>query len=487
MNGRLIGVFSIEEERHTILQLGRSDHIAQKTLQWLEGELRNGKFPADARNLRDATIQCARRQDLRVKRWAINALAELGLGGDLSLLDEIFAFTDGDPDLLASAVRLLFREARGGAGVQLLNKQGVAVEGLALIAGSEYSAILQKRLVEEKIPLDHATDEELRAAIVLTGRGKAPNNLFFAEYSNEIALSELNQHDDPSVVKYSLWGLAERQLGFGYLKIDLADYDNCPPQVRKWMLRLLFSDENALSQNLDLIWHGAQDGAVEVREEAAIGLRRCYVEAAVTEIIRWYNNENEPLVLAALIEHMASFAVQDARYESLVTEIYSREVSRSELRGRIEACVVGTEMYRKFRSIELRDEVTTLFSNDNEIGAGLVPKIEQNFTNSNVTGVTGSGDVKIESASMQQNSIDPELVKDLVGKVIQFAAKIQDQGLANEGKELASELQEKPTKGVVEKLIGWVGLVSKGAKAGSDLITAGNELYEDLNGLAGNM
>ena len=283
MNERLI--LTLQEERHTVLQLGREDRVVQKTLQWLEGELRLGRYPADARNLRQAVMQCVERNDLKVKRWALNVLSELGVSGKFEILDTVFPVVKDDPDLLASAVRLLFREARQGAGVKLLNQKGVAVEGLALIAGAEYSVLLRKRLMSERIPLTHASVEELRAAIVLTGRGKAPEYLFLERHPNEIALSELNKHDDPSVAKYSLWGMAELKMGFSFLKIDMSEYDACEGQVRKWILRLLFSDERALSQNIDLIWHGAQDEDVEVREEAAIGLRNCYVEGACSDIV----------------------------------------------------------------------------------------------------------------------------------------------------------------------------------------------------------
>ncbi len=74
----------------------------------------------------------------------------------------------------------------------MLNSKGLPAEGLVLIAGAEHSRSLAKRLVDEKIPLDHATPDELRAAIVLTGKGLCSQNLFFSSHSNSVALSELN-------------------------------------------------------------------------------------------------------------------------------------------------------------------------------------------------------------------------------------------------------------------------------------------------------
>lgn len=478
-------IFTLQEERHTILQLGKDDRVVQKTLQWLEGELRRGRHPADARHLRQAVMQCVERNDLKVKRWALNVLSELGVAGHLEVLDSVFPAIGDDPDLLASAVRLLFREARQGAGLSLLNQRGVAVEGLALIAGSEYSVLLRKRLVDERIPLDMASAEELRAAIVLTGRGKAPEYLFLENHSNKIAISELNLHDDPTVVKYSLWGMAELKLGFSFLKISLAEYDACPPQVRKWILRLLFSDERALSQNLDLIWHGAQDDDVEVREEAAIGLRNCYVEGASADILRWYQGEKVEGVQHALLDHFANFAIRNSKYEAIVRTIYEREPFRSPLRGRIEACVAGTELYRQLRVIELKEETVGLFSNDNDMEGILVPKIEQNFPNAQIGAVTGQGDNKIGSQTFNQG-VSPEMLVQISDLIVRVAAMAGDEAQRREGEQIALEMKDAPKKGLVERAIGWTKTIASGASASAELVNASGELMhrlEDMSGL----
>jgi hypothetical protein len=479
-------ILSMQEERHTILQLGREDRVAQKTLQWLEGELRLGRHPADARNLREAVMQCVERNDLKVKRWALNTLAELGLAGRLEVLEGVFPYVADDPDLLASAVRLLFREARQGPGLLMLNRYGVSVEGLALIAGSEYSSALRKRLVDEKIPMDNASAEELRAAIVLTGRGKAPEHLFLARHANDIALSELNLHDDPSVVKYSLWGLAERRMGFAFLKINLYQYDDCEPQVRKWILRLLFSDPRAFEQNLDLISHCAKDEDVDVREEAAIGLRTCYVEEASQKILVWYRGETSEPVKLAIIDHFAKFSDRNQTYEKIVREIYEREHWRSDLRGRIEASVGGTELYKKLRVIELKEEAVGLFSNDNDMEGVFMPKIEQNFPNAQIGAVSGTGAISVENQTFNHGA-DPALVAKLCAELVRVASMVPDQELRRQGEALSIELKKEPSKGLVEKAIGWTKTVASASSAGAQLIHAGGDLVTQLDSLAGIM
>lgn len=476
----------MQEERHAVLQLGKEDRVVQKTLQWLETELRAGRHPPDSRILRQAVMQCVERNDLKVKRWALNVLAELGVGGKLEILDSVFPVVGEDPDLLASAIRLLFREARQGAGLKLLNQRGVAVEGLALIAGAEYSVLLRKRLIDERIPLNDASAEELRAAIVLTGRGKAPEYLFLERHPNQIALSELNQHDDPTVAKYSLWGMAELKMGFSFLKIDMSEYDACDAQVRKWILRLLFSDERALSQNIDLIWHGAQDQDVEVREEAAIGLRTCYVEGACPDILRWYHSESNEQVSHALLDHFANFAMRNTKYAEIVKVIYEREHFRSPLRGRIEASVAGTELYRQLRVIELKEETVGLFSNDNDMEGIFVPKIEQNFPNAQIGAITGKGNIQIESQSFTQGP-SAELINAVCDQLIRVANLAETADDRREGEKLALELKNEPKKGVVTRAIGWVKTLASGASASADLVNAGGELMGQLENLSGMM
>ncbi len=64
---------------------------------------------------------------------------------------------------------------------------------------------------------------------------------------------------------------------------------------------------------------------MEVREEAAIGLRKCYVKAAAKEVrIRWYINEENDLVREALLDHFALFAHLDQGYEEIIVDTYQR-------------------------------------------------------------------------------------------------------------------------------------------------------------------
>lgn len=477
-------VLTLQEEQHTILQLGRDDRVVQKCLQWLEGELRKGRHPSDARNLRAAVLQCVERNDLKVKRWALNVLAELGALGQIEVLDSVFPHVADDPDLLASAVRLLFREARQGPALTLLQKNEVGLSALALIAGSEYSGELRKRLVAERIPLNHATPEELRAAIVLAGRGKAPEFLFERSHENCAAIPNLNLHDEPSVIKYSLWYMAETNIEFSHLKIKLEDFDACDPQVRKWILRLLFSNESVLSQNIDLISHASKDDEVDVREEAAIGLRNSYADSAAKEVIRWFTNERVDSVRHAIIDHFAKFSHRNERYEALIREIYRAETFRSPLRGRIEAAVAGTDLFRQLRVHEIKEESFDLFSNDNDIEGFFMPKVVQNFPNAQIGAVTGKGPINIDNQTVQ-GGMSPDMVAALIKQFVAVTELVRDVESRKEGERLLDELKAQPKEGFFKRAIGWTQTITSGANAGSELVKAGTELMTTLEGIGG--
>ena len=427
-------------------------------------------------------MQCVERNELKVKRWALNVLAELGALGKIEILDSVFPHVSGDPDLLASAIRLLFREARQGPALNLLQQKEVGLGGLALIAGSEYSAELRKRLVAERIPLDHATPEELRAAIVLAGRGRAPEFLFDKKHENRNAIPDLNLHDEPSVIKYSLWYMAETNAEFSHLKIKLEDYDACEPQVRKWILRLLFSNEVVLSENIDLISHAAKDEEADVREEAAIGLRNSYVDGAAKEVIRWYTNEGIESVRHALIDHFSKFAHRNDRYEAIIREIYRVQTFRSALRARIEAAVAGTEIYRQLRVLEIKEESVGLFSNDNDIESLIMPRVVQNFTNSQIGAVTGDGSIKIENQTVQ-GGLSPDVVEALIKQILTVTHLVADAGVRKEGELLVEELKAQPKEGFLKRAIGWTQTIASGATAGSELVDASTELITTLQGL----
>ena len=353
-----------------------------------------------------------------------------------------------------------------------------------MIAGSEFSRKLKKRLVDERIPLENAASDQLRAGIVLAGRGHAPENLFLKNYPNAVALSELNLHDEPGVVKYALWGMAELEIDHSQLRIPVDEIDDCEEQIRKWIFRLIFASDAGLETNLDLVSHIRKDDSEKVREEGAIGLRQNYVEEAVCGIMQWFSGESHEPTRNALIDHFCYNIIRDPRYADLIEQLYTEDQRRGVVRERVEAGVQGTDYYRKFRAIEMREEASAFLPPFEPEGLFGVKKIEQNFNQSTIGGVAGTGGVSVGSQNIDQSGIKADELTKLIGEIIAFAEKLDDPQRSQEGRQLAAKLQKNPSKNIFERAIEWVKLGASGAKAGSELYNAGNGLVEDLSGLA---
>ncbi len=473
--------FTIEEERYLIARLsGGDDRAATKALQWLCNRIRDGFFIADPARIRPTIMLCLFRSSVSAKRWAVNALTTIGVGSDLTPVLNLLPLAEHNPDLLISIVACVFSQKPDVEASTLLARAGVEMDGLALIAASRFSANQKQRLVMTRVPLETATAEELRAAIILAGTGHSPEHLFHSRHPNAIALSQLNLHHVPSVSKYSIWALAELKLGFSSLQIPISALDASAPEVRKWFLRLLFSDPYALRRHLELIRYAQTDMSLEVREEAAIELRGTYVDGLAEHVRKWFFNEAHEEARFALLEHMAAQSSYDDTYSQIAMEVYQRSLLKSDARNRIEAAAAGTPLFRELRKIALVEESKTLFSNDNDFGMGFnVTTINQNFHNSQIGAVSGSGGISADTIAAV-NKLEDRPQRDLLLQCIAIIGQLSSPQSRQEGERLVGAVAQDPEKSRWRQLVDFL----KGARDGAE---AANGIAGGLDGLIGNI
>jgi hypothetical protein len=474
--------FTIEEERYLVARLSSGDdRSATKALQWLCNQVRGGAFITDPARTRSTIMLCLFRESHAVKRWAVNALTAIGVGGDISPILNLLSAAENDPDLLVSVIACIFSQKPDVEASTILAQRGVEMEGLALIAASRFSINQKQRLVETRIPLDTASPEELRAAIVLAGMGKSPEHLFHGRHTNAIALSELNLHHVPSVSKYSIWALAELKLGYSSLQLPISSLEASAPEVRKWFLRLLFSDAYALKRHLDLVQYAQTDASTEVREEAAMELRGTYVEGLSTPVRDWFFNEVHEEARYALLEHMAAQSIHDDTYRTITTEFYRRALLKSDTRNRVEAAAAGTPLFRELRKIALVEESVSLFSNDNEFAFGdrSVTNINQNFNNSQIGAVSASGNISAETLAAV-NEVKNSSERELLLSSLTLISQLQSSDARREGERLVATVAGEPEKSKWQRLIGFL----KGAREGAQ---DAKGLTDGIDGLIGNI
>jgi hypothetical protein len=407
----------------------------------------------------------------------------VGIGSDHSLiLDQLQPAAD-DPDLMLALVAALYSQNHANAS-RLLTSRGVDLTGANLIAAAQYSPAERQRLIETKIPIENASSEELKAGLILTGTSKAPEHLFFAAHKNMVALEQLNLHPVASVSKYSIWALAKLRLGFDSLKIPLSDFDSSPPEVRKWVLRLLFSDPKNLRKNLEMVQRAGRDDSEEVRYEGAIELRSAYVKDLGRYVIDWYHDETFVPAKDALIEHMAAQADKSVQYMELVSRTYEMAPFRSQLRTRLEAAAAGTGCYSELRRIEVKAEMPSLFPES------ALPK-ESYVTNNNYFGDGSNfGAVSIGGAVNAHTiqaigSVQNPAIKEVLESVLAFINSADlNPGQKAEGEQLVREAATEPNKTKMQKLIGYVKAIGTGASAAGTLVGGVDGLIEKIQALS---
>jgi hypothetical protein len=477
--------FTSEEERFLIAQLNQSDdRIATKALQWLCERCRAGFFFAEPANVR-ATIRLSlHRSHPNARRWAVNALTEIGPGPDVSPILALIASTENDPDLLAAIVAAIFSSRSEDEAIELLGARNIHMEGLALIAASQFSFNQKRALVEQLVPLETADDANLRSAIVLAGTKKAPEHLFHRRHPNAIALSELNLHDCPSVSKYSIWALAQLELGYSSLLLPEDRIESSPDEIRKWVFRLLISDPPELVKRLDLFGVIQNDPSVEVREESAIELRDSFAPGIDRIVSHWFFREEHAEARALLLDHMAAQSHMSARYAPIVIEMYKKSQPKSAARERLEAAAAKTPLFRELRRIAITEEHGLLFANDNELFGGGATVTNINIHGGQIGAITGSGDITGETiaAIAQVQNAD---AKEILTKVFEVVGAIESPKEKAEAESAVKDAANKQTKSAWKRVLSVLKGVKSGALAIKDTVTDVDELIHTVGELAG--
>ncbi len=481
--------FSSEEEAYLVAQLNNSDdRIAVKALQWLCKKLTDGFVLAEMTAVKSTVRLCLYRPSATCRRWAVNALTDLGAKDCVDVVLGMVKDADEDPDLLASIVAYVFASNTDKVANEKINSSGLEIDGTLLIAASQFSIKQKKRLVETRIPLENGSEAEFRAAVVLTGLGKAPEHLFHERHTNFTALSQLNLHDAPSVSKYSIWAQARLKLGFSSLQVPTSKYESSEPQVRKWMARLLVTDEYHLRRELDFFDTCVGDDDENVRLEIALELRDNYVPE-ISKIVRnWMMRETDSEIRNTLQDHMASYAYMDGHYAALVVELYKRAAKKSPVRMRLEAASAQTEIYRELKKISWEQEGLDLYSNDNDqesrlIGRPTVSITNNNFSNSTIGAFANNGNIDADVIKVVQGMGSSD-TRQVMEKVLALLVQLDSKKTTKQGEALVAEIAKKPDdKPAWRRLLEFIKGVRDGIDATSDLYVQAGEILGEIGSL----
>lgn len=464
MRPKTTGFLAELEERYIGQQIADTDAATKKFgLQLLCKRARSGIMPRRPAAMRQLIVGAVYWPDQKVRRWVLNALALLGTKDDVEAIIEAIGRDVDDPDILSAGIAALFSIERAATVEALIEKKGIGLEGVALLAGAQSSPDLADRVRLSRVNVETATDAELRMALVLVGLNKAPPNTFSIKHENGAIVGALNTHHEKSVAQYSVWAISENSsLSLADLQVPLTDIESLTDNVRGWIYRLIAERDETATKNIDYLYLGAQDPAADARRGLSSGLSHVYFDGLEEMTMEWLPRETESSVSDRLIEHMARAVDRCEMYGEPVLYAYRNSGIHSLLRARISSAASGTKLYRNLKLIDLEAEGSDLlFDLGDKMGAKNL--VNQNFFG-NVGNVTGSGDIHIDTLQMLAGSQVDESIRPALAQLVTILGKEEvPKEVSVAGHSLVQDAIKNPTKPTLAKLVGWL----KNAKEGS--------------------
>jgi nucleoside phosphorylase len=304
----------------------------------------------------------------KVRRWALNSLALLGTIRETEAILDAIRRSRDNPDVLGAGISALTAIVRDEQAKLYLKKADLPLDQVTLLAASQQSGAFASELRKTRVKIDIASDPELRLASVLIGIDRAPENLFSLKHDNRKIIGQLNTHPDRIVAQYSVWAIHENpRMSLQDLRVDLADVEWLPANVRKYIYQLVTADSETARRNHDMLVLGSVDSSTEAREGLAKGIGQIFFDSLEQLILDWFADEDNDAVKQRLLEHMAAYAKVCPAYEKPVLEMYRSAASNSLIRSRLESAARNTDMFLEMKRISLDAESTDLFGKQQDI------------------------------------------------------------------------------------------------------------------------
>lgn len=405
-------------------------------------------------------------KDEKVRRWALNTLAQLGREATcIEAVLQVLAHHGNEPATAAAGIAVIYKISRDPT--ELLRRLGFDGQMIALAALQHVDA---RELDLSSLPLnvEKAPSELLKLALIVVGLERAPVHMLNPRHTNAEMVKALGGHHDSIVSQYTVWAITENhRLGIGDLGIDIRTIEDQQPNVRNWLLQLITMTSETAAGHVDYIVLGMGDPAAEARAGLAIGLRDTFFDGLEPLALDWFTTEHDADISQLILDHIVRQSCYSPSYEDMAKEVYEKEAPGSSLRQRMDANAAGRPIYAEFKRISLD-------------GWGDLFRGGPNVTNINIGGnvvggaVSVGGDAQASgSTSVHYNPQTVELIQSELSKAErEVHALTLDETIKREALEHIQSAKAEPTPDRINKAIAVLEKVAKVTEAGVSVGTA---------------
>jgi CHAT domain len=297
-------------------------------------------------------------QDLKVVRWCLNVLAQLGTRGNSSrYVNLALRQYDSDAEITAAGIAALTMMYNGR--VDEIESFATFDPQIRTLAALQNTPAKRLDLRGFRIEIDTAHRETLKLALITVGLNRDIENLFHPRHSNGAIVRALGQHSDNVVVQYSVWAIIEnRRLSMADLGLRIRPIDRHPPNVQSKLLQLVIEREADAVERHDIVADGPFLPCLEAREGLAKGLLASYYDGLEEVTLDWFDQEPSHPVRLLLAQHFARFANECPPYEDKAIVI--RETDPS-YRDHLLVGSEGSPLWGKLMQLDIRTGTRDLF------------------------------------------------------------------------------------------------------------------------------
>jgi hypothetical protein len=408
-----------------------------------------------------------KRFDEKVRRWSLNALAQLGRR---STCETVVVQTLKDflhePQTTAAAIAAIHKIAPNPA--RLL--RGISYDRqMATLAALQHASPSSLDLSSLPLNVDAANSDQLKLGLIVVGLNRSPVNLFNPNYNNAQMVKVLGSHHDNIVCQYTVWAIVENKtLGIGDLGIDLKNVEGQPPNVRSWLYQLIgkSGDYKIIFDYFDA---ATSDASEEARAGLAAGLEHVFFDGIEAPVLEWFTSDDAPGVQSLLLTHITKHSERSPSYQAMSLEMYEREPNGSVLREKMKVDAAGTGLYTKFRKLDF-DAQADLFGS---------PQVTNNVTfNGPVqAGAVAVGGSATNSGGNHYQQAQIELLRQHLSQIEREIHQLAGpEELKQECLKQVAEAKSNPSPSTISTVIGVAEKIGKVAGAGSALLTLGTAL-----------